>query len=430
MIAKTLRTNLVIQAVTFATSILIARILGPTGRGELALVLLYPQLVGGIAFIGIDRAVAILGGRRELAHPVATIIKLSLLFSIPALLAGYATVTWCVADPHLARLATAYLIYMPAMHFFLLVVALFNGTGDFSRFNLARLGFYIINFALVLAIWIATPTILPLLDWVLLANLVAVYGVLVLAIWLLRGANCPAAVNAVAGKCVDLRSVLGLAAVFALPVALAQLSNSAYQIAVEQLMGVKTLGFFVVFLSYSRLLSPIGGAINSHVFHAGISGGKRDIARIFRLSFLGYLVCSVPLWLSSGWLIPMFFGKDFIVDSRTLSILFASTLLALLADSMAEYLNGQRKVAADIVGRLAYLATLGILAVWLTPLFGILGIAIAMATGDLLRCAYLVRQVALKTENAYNKFWLINSLDLLALLHAGKRMLRGVCSWR
>ncbi len=430
MIIRTLSTNLAIQVLTFVTSILMARILGPTGRGELALVLLYPQLVGGIAFLGVDRAVAILGGRGELVRPVATIKKLVLLFSIPAMLAGYATVLWRVADAHLAGLATLYLIYVPAMHFFLLVVSLFNGTGDFARFNRTRLGFYIFNFALVLVIWGAAPTILLPLDWVVLANLTAVYGVLALAIWMLHGCRRTMGSDPVAPGKGDVRAVLGLAVMFALPVTLSQFSTSAYQIVLEHLMGVGALGFFVVFLSYSRLLSPLGGAINSHVFHLGISGGHRDIVRIFRLSLFVYLGCAVPLWLVAGWLIPMIFGRDFVVDGGTVGMLLVSTLLALLADSIAEYLNGQRKVVADIVGRMLYLIALVILGVWLVPSFGLLGIALAMAIGDMLRCGYLVSRVSCETKRPINEFWWITWADIVTLWHAGKSIMHGFLVWR
>jgi O-antigen/teichoic acid export membrane protein len=425
MIVRTLQTNFAIQVITFVTSILVARILGPTGRGELSLVLLYPQLVAGIALLGVDRAVAVLGGRGELTHPVATIIKLALLFSIPAMLAGYATVIWRVADAHLAGLATTYLIYVPAMLFFLLAVSLFNGTGDFSRFNQTRLGFYSFNFALVLALWLTMPSILLPLDWVLLANLAAVYGALALAVWMLRDfkstMGCP---SVKAGKG-DVRTVLGMAVVFALPGSLAQFSSSAYQIALEHLMDVRALGFFVVFLSYSRLLSPIGSAIGSHVFHLGTSGDNHDIARITRLSLLVLLGCAVPMWIVAGWLIPMIFGLAFVVDGRTVGILLLSTLLALLADSMAEYLNGQRKVAADIVGRILYLITLGILAVLLVPQLGFLGMALAMAIGDMLRCGYLVMRVGCDTERAFNEFWRVSWADIFALLHAGKSVVQG-----
>ena len=199
MIIRTLSANLAIQLTTFATSVLSARILGPVGRGELALVLLYPQLVAGVGLLGVDRAVAILSGNRELSRPASAIGKLVLLLSFPVMATGYAVVHWRVSDIHLAGLATLYLAYVPAMFFFLLAVSLFNGVGDFQRFNLARLSYYLINLVLVLVIWWAAPILMDLLDWVVFANLVSVYGVLALALGMLHNLQ-PTGRNSFLGK--------------------------------------------------------------------------------------------------------------------------------------------------------------------------------------------------------------------------------------
>ncbi len=430
MIVRTLWANLAIQVMTFATSVLIARTLGPIGRGELALVLLYPQLVANIAFLGVDRAVAVLSGRGELALPIIMIVKLVLLFSVPAMVAGYVTVSWRVADAHLVELATMYLIYVPAMYFFLLVVSLFNGTGDFARFNQVRLGFYAINFVAVFAIWAVHSTTDLHLDWMVIANLLSVYGALALAVWLLRGYTQTVDSSVIGARKGDVRAVLGLATVFALPVVLAHVSNSAYLIALEHLMGVGALGFFVVFFSYSRLLSPLGSAVGAHVFRFGIAGEKRDIARIFRMSLLVYLGCTLPLWLIADWLIPFIFGQDFVVDNGTVGMLFVSCLFALLADSMAEFLNGQKKVAADIAGRITYLVTLAVLGAWLVPSLGLIGMASAMAVGDMLRCVYLVSRVSCNTERAAGEFWCVTRVDISDLLHVCKRALHGIFVWR
>jgi O-antigen/teichoic acid export membrane protein len=428
MIVGTLWTNLAIQAITFATSVLSARILGPIGRGELALVLLYPQLVAGIALLGVDRAIAILGGRGELARPMTTVVKLALLLSIPAMAAGYATVSWRVADAHLVGLATMYLAYAPAMYFFTLVVFLFNGSGDFVRFNRVRLGFYVANLALVLAIWAVAPT--RALDWVVLANLASAYAALAMAVWMLRGFKHLENGGATASGKGDMLTVLGMAVAFALPLTLAQLSASAYQIALEYRMGVGALGLFVVYFSYSRLLSPVGSAIGSHVFHLGIAGKGRDIARIFRQSLVVYLICAVPLWLVAGWLIPLVFGRDFVVDGGAVGLLFLSSLFALLANSMAEFLSGRKKIGADTSGQGIYLFTLAALCWWLVPAFGLGGMALSLAIADLFRCGYLVVQVSRETELGSGEFWRFTRTDVAALVQAGGRVLHGFFAWR
>lgn len=420
MIIRTVWTNLTIQALTFVTSVLVARLLGPTGRGELALVLLYPQLVANIALLGVDRAVAVIGGRGSLDHPFAVLVKLALLLSVPAIVAGYVVLRWLIVDTHLAALATIYLAYVPPVYFYTLVVFLFNGIGHFARFNRLRLIFYFVNLGLLLAILAASPT--EPLDWVVFANLAAVFGGSTAAVWLLQGLEPPAR-HAEEAHTGSVRAVLGLASIFVLPVALAHLSRSAFQIVIANRLGVEPLGLFVVYLSYGRLLSPIGSAIGSHLFRLGIAGEGRDVASIFRRSLVVYTVCGLPLWLVADRLIPLVFGKEFVVDSAALALIFVSCLFALTGDTMAEFLSGRRRVGADSGGWVIYLVTLGVLGWELAPSLGLVGMALGMVAADSMRCSYLVNRVANEAGQAFGDFWRLNRQDLLDLYRAGMGIL-------
>ena len=88
---------------------MIARALGPVGRGELALVLLYPQLIANIAIFGVDRAIPIMAGGNELTHPVRLIVKLVLTLSLPAVVVALFIIGWQVTDDRLADLSRLYL---------------------------------------------------------------------------------------------------------------------------------------------------------------------------------------------------------------------------------------------------------------------------------------------------------------------------------
>jgi len=428
MIVRTVWANLLIQAITFATSILVARILGPEGRGELALVLLYPQLIAGIGLFGVDRAVGVLGGRGGFTQPLAMIVKLVLLLSVPVMVVGYATVSWRVADSHLAQLATLYLAYVPPVYFFTLAVFLFNGTGAFARFNLVRLGFYWVNLALLAVIWAFAPP-MPL-EWVVLANLASVYAGLALAAWLLRNFRRPEDGGGAMADEAKVSDVLRLASAFAFPIALTSLSSSAYQIVLEDRMGVQALGLFVVYFSYSRLLSPVGNAISAHVFHLGVSGEKRDIARIFRQSLVVYLVCAVPLWLIADWLVPLVFGGGFELASEATAFLFISCIFGLSANTLAEFMNGRQRISADIWGLTGYLTALGALGWWLVLTLELFGMALAMAIADFLRCGYLVVRVGQETERPAGQFWRVTRFDLAKLIEAGEGIFKRLYIWR
>src|SRR5207302_62439 len=95
--AVTLGANLVISLMNAATGILLARLLGPAGRGQLQAVQLWGLLLGTIAALGIPEAVVYLVARArdETGRIVASTMALGLASALAFLGAG-----WFVV-PHL-----------------------------------------------------------------------------------------------------------------------------------------------------------------------------------------------------------------------------------------------------------------------------------------------------------------------------------------
>ena len=424
MIAKIVRTNFAIQLFTFATSVMIARVLGPTGRGELALVLLYPQLIANIALFGVDRAIPIMAGRNELANPIKMIVKLVILLTLPAIAGAWVLIDWQVSDTRLNNLSRLYLLYIPAMQFFVIVVAMFNGVGDFGRFNRARLVFYLLNAIFVAAVWVSVPLPVPTLELIIFVHLAAVFGVLLYCVWLLRGFKLRAQPTSYAP--VGVGAVFSLAVMFAFPLALAQFNTLAYQILVEHWMGVQALGIFIIFITYTRLLSPIGSAVSSQLFRFGIVGSHEDIARISRLSLIVYVTGIIPLFVLGPLFLPLIFGSDFVFDTAVVSVLFLSTLFCMLADSLAEYLYGQRKVLEDIIGRLFYVIALILLSVVLVPKHGLFAMAISMAGADLVRWMWLTGRSAGLTNQRFTMFFRVGRNDFIELFREARAKLRTI----
>lgn len=421
MIFKTIGTNLLIQGMTVGASILTARILGPTGRGELALVLLYPQLVASVGLLGVDRAVAVLGGRAKIAKPFATLFTLALLLAMPTMLAGYVAIDRQIADPHIARLAELYLLCIPGIHFYTCTVFLFNGVGSFGRFNGMRLGFYVANIGLLAVIALSMPV--PLLSWVIAANAAGVAVAVVLAFGLLRSFDTGQDMGGTGGsEFRTLRDIAGLAAKFAIPVALTSFNASAYQVVLEQCSDVTTLGIFVVLYSYSRLLSPVGNALGSHIFRRGIAGGDQDIGRMFRLSFIVYSVAALPLVLAAAWVVPAIFGRGFEVRIGTVACLIAAGVLALSADGMAEYLKGRGRVRSEAMAVIAQILVIAVMGWTLVPKLGMLGMAVALLVADLTRCVFLVRGAAEASSSRLTDFFRMRREDFLSLIRQTMRL--------
>lgn len=421
MIRMTLATNLLIQGITFGTSILTARILGPIGRGELAVVLLYPQLVTVIFLLGVDRAVALRAGRGEMERPLLTIPMLTALLGLPAAVIAFVVIKLQIRDAHLLALSTQYLLYIPALYFFTLTTMFFNGTGDFERFNHVRLGFYVANLTLLAAIYLldlADP-----LAWIVWANLASVYVGMLLALFLIRGV-------ASTGQPTEfrhsIRGVFALALPFAFPAALGCLAAFAYQVVLERRESVETLGSFVVLYSYSRLISPLGNAIGTHVFHLGISRAQCDLAGMIRRGWMAYVCCGLPLGAAAPWAIPTVFGSGFVVEPALIVILLLACVFALSADTIAEYLRGRGQVRSETLSILLSVGVMFSFGWVLVPHAGAIGMAIAIALAEVLRCVVLATRAAEETGTSLTRFWQPTAADLAELTRAARKLVGGV----
>lgn len=386
MLVRTIKTNFLIQAINLATSVLAARILGATGRGELALVLLYPQLVAAFWLLGIDRAVSVLGGRGHIDKPVRLISLVSAAISIPAVMMAYWLVQNRISDPLLQRLAEAYILYVPALYFFSLSVAYFNGVGNFDRFNLLRSSYYILYVGLISGLLL---TSIPNLAAFVFANLFAVYGVFLLStISLTKSKYKTVSINpATHPRLVSL--MVRTAAAFMIPAGLAVLSSMLYQLILVNISPAKSLGIFVVYFGYSRLLSLVANAFNVRMFHMSIIGHDKDLAFRFRTSLLISIGCGFVLFALSPYAISIVYGEDFGREVLVAQMLLISALFFFSAEMLSEYFRGREENRIDAVGQGVYLGLVGSLGILLVPNHDITGMAIAVIVGDAGRFCFL-----------------------------------------
>jgi PST family polysaccharide transporter len=386
MLLKTVFTNSAIQVINFLGSIAAARLLGPEGRGHLALVLLYPQFIANLIFGGLDRAASVLGGTRRLSSPLYTAGSLSVLLAIPALLIAYVVISSEVSDPTLRGWSYLYCAYVPALYFFNLMVALFAGTGDFSRYNLARLSYYL-AYAGLLVVLIVLP--LSRLGVFVTANLGAVYTAFAISLGLMLASGITPKSSPLVAVRRDATALIRSAGVFALPVGMAHVSANLYQILLSHLADASALGLFVVYFSYGRLVSGVAGAINVRTFQSSIAGQDGGFARVFRMSAVIYVLLAVLLFVVAPLAIRLLYGEGFVGDAGVARLLILSAVCFFLSEMLAEYYKGKEKVAADVWSQVLYCSVVAMLGFWLVPSHGIGGMAAAVVVADAARLMLL-----------------------------------------
>ena len=170
-LAGTIATTFATYAIFLIQGVIVARLLGPEGRGEFGSclyfprdILLYAGLLGGVEIITAHAARKVADPRR-LRRSAA---RLGFLTGcITALVAGIlATILLTTTDRvYLIPHALFCCLFVPLEHIQLTMSAVDRGVGDFTKYNLNRL-FFAISFPLLAVIaWSNDLATLTGIDW-------------------------------------------------------------------------------------------------------------------------------------------------------------------------------------------------------------------------------------------------------------------------
>jgi enterobacterial common antigen flippase len=151
-----------------ASGVLSARLLAPDGRGALAAVLFWPQLITSLGLFSLPGAMIFRRGRLAVdrAAVAATGVWLALGLSAIGALVGYLALPFLLREASAAALAQAYLLaFIPFNFLALASLALDQGDMRFARYNLTRLlpsGVYLVG---LLALWALDAVSVAALVW-------------------------------------------------------------------------------------------------------------------------------------------------------------------------------------------------------------------------------------------------------------------------
>src|SRR5437016_3858683 len=140
--ASTLVTNVAIQLCTIVQGILVARALGPTGRGQFAAAILWPSLFAVMGGMGVSVALARRAGRaKQLAPIIRTCLIITLVTGVLCSIACAVALPWLLPgnESIVRRSAYAYTPFIISSHVSLALIAIDQGAGRFGRMNWTRL---------------------------------------------------------------------------------------------------------------------------------------------------------------------------------------------------------------------------------------------------------------------------------------------------
>ncbi|MCB2153419.1 oligosaccharide flippase family protein [bacterium] len=310
--------NLSIQFATLLSGVLVARLLGPEGRGLYMTAILYPNIVAGLAAYGfvpmLAREAAKTNTREEGRRIIGRAVALALFQAFIGII-GLAVIIYLVGlppDDEARRLSFIYgAAWIPCNLLGLYLVAIDQGQGAWGRHSFFRFITYPLYISLLLIFWLTGLFSLP----VVLISLwsATVLSVILRVIFIFREYGFPKFDEfAYLGH---LKSAFPYAGALYSTLVVTQLDGFLATV----LLGKAPLGLYAVALTVAQLLNPFSKAFGLVAFTdsakaelAGSDHQKHIFAARFRLILLGFLCMVIGMAFTMPFLIPLVYGKEFV----------------------------------------------------------------------------------------------------------------------
>jgi O-antigen/teichoic acid export membrane protein len=397
-------TNIFIAVCTMVQGFILARILGPTGRGELAAAILWPSVFAGIGLFGISTAISRAAAKK---HNLEAITRTGILLAL-----GTAAITaaGCYvllprlltqSHAHLLRVAHVFLLFILMNHLALNLIAVDQGAGNFKRFNISRMILYPASLLLVVVIWAAG---LSSVFWFVVAALLANAAVVIFRLYLaLRNSKLIGPLYPPAQICKE-----------GLRFGLAKIVNTFYAYADKTLLlwllGVRELGLYMAALTASGVVNSLASSSGMVIFTMAAQDAHRSdferIAKVFRAVVLLWVFLGGCLALTMPYLLPLVYGREFVAAVNPAIWLIPGSALAGLSSLLEQTMRGQGRAFVGVEGRLAGLAAMVPIGYLASKAWGINGMCVAFSAGQ---AANLVVLVAY-TKHHYRQISLLKSL--------------------
>jgi len=365
-VVHTLGANILILGLNIGTGILTARFLGAEGRGEMAAMIYWPQLMAYVLTLGLPTAITY-----HLKHnPLDANRVVGCIFWVGAVLGSIAAVIGVNIIPFWLR--------------HLMLVAAAQSQPTLKIFNIARFGSPLITFLLLvclLILGIFSPMSAAMSYFIGSAIVSSL-----LAIWTWRRFR-PHWV----GSMQAFRGLLSYG-IRSYGVELLRVFSMYFdRMIVLFFLDATAMGLYVVALSLAQVLNVIPNGVSSVLFPRA-SGQSREAVlhmsgQALRFGLLAAIIAGLPLILVGPYLLGFVYGDEFTHAATVLRLLVLYVMISGLA-----LILEQAYMALGMPGRISLLQGLAFgsgipLLIWLVRDYGIEGAGISLLGMAILRFA-------------------------------------------
>ena len=378
---QSIGTNIFILASSLISSSLLAYMLGPDGRGKLAVILLWPMLFSSIGTLGLEKSIAYYSGklRSRVNEVFFTGWLLLATLSIFVYWVGYYSIPYILSGKEASLIKTSQfcMLLIPIMFIGNLPYWVLQGLGRLKIWNSIR--------SLFIWLWIGV------IIFAYLTNNITPY-------FIAKGYVFSMTVNCIIWLLVYFRIIKGplklnLSLIprllkYGLFSLLSILPNQ-FNLRLDQLiMSIlllpRDLGLYVVAVSWSGILSPVMIGFGQVAFPKMISSrGDDKIAEfrpILRYSILTGAFMALALIILTPFVFPLVFSSKFVAAIPAAMVLVVASFIRGLYTVMDEVIKGIGKPHISAISQFIGFGINVMIIVPILKYFGIMGASILSLT--------------------------------------------------
>jgi O-antigen/teichoic acid export membrane protein len=384
-----------IQLLNVVTGVILARTLGPSGRGELAAVVLWPTMLWTVGNLGVVDSVTFHSARRTAPQRsiVSTSLAIALVQSAVLVAIGLVLVPLVLAkqEASVVRDCMIFLASIPTSLVTLYLASVLNGTHRFVPFNVVRATVFLGNAAGLVALAIASELTVTSAMIAYLGS--QVLTVLIAVIFVLPSSGPPSRPQRLLA-----REMLAYGWRSQLSTISNLLNERVDQLVISIVLAPASLGLYVVAWTMTSLSSMIGYSVTfaalPRVAQAKSAEERRARAhRYVFLTFISTAAVTVPVLLLAPEILRIVFGADFVQATGVTRVLLVASIPLGTARVLEAVLKGMNRplhagfaegagLIVTAVGLAALLPTLGLMGAAITSLAAYLlaaGVALHLA---------------------------------------------------
>lgn len=422
---KTFSTNSLILVCNIATGIITARLLLPEGRGSLAAVLFWPQIVSNIGLLNLHTVTTQRASKDEIDINKITVTStcLAVFLSLITGLITYFLLPYLLGEERKEWLlyTRIYLIaFLPFNFIGLVLIAIEQARLNFTSYNLFRFLPTITYLLGILLLWAFNSIRVENIIWF---NWAGTFIVAIVTLIFARKRLNTAPSWEEAQVLLAIGSRLTVASLLSL------VASQMDRIVIITFLDNKSIGIYAVALTFaSSGLSIISSSFQAimlpKIAETEESTTKKKIlGKALRYLMASVFISSLPLLVLAPWLIPLLFGSDF--KESVIPTIFL--IFAYLPMSMAQMLiqclyimNNPRVITVNsALTSFTFFISAWIFGHWL----GLVGVVLALVIANLAGLYHLLNYLNKLLELKIQDWWGLNQQTFVEIINIGRAFL-------